>query len=169
MCAKSLQSYLTLCDPTNYSPPGSSVHRILQARILEWVAVPSCGGTSWVRDPTCVSWVSCILYHYCHHYMPNTALNTMRESRVRSLGREDPLEKEMATHSSSLAWKNPMDGVVWQAIMGLQRVGHDWATSLHSFKTCGTKINQGYQGETHKSSRIDEDVNTSLWETDWPK
>ena len=35
---KSLQSCLTLCDPTNCSPPGSSVHRILQARILEWVA-----------------------------------------------------------------------------------------------------------------------------------
>ena len=37
-------------------------------------------------------------------------LSTMQETRVRSLGREDPLEKEMATHSSILAWKNPMDG-----------------------------------------------------------
>ena len=35
---KSLQSCLTLCDPMDYSPPGSSVHGILQARILEWVA-----------------------------------------------------------------------------------------------------------------------------------
>ena len=34
---------------------------------------------------------------------------TMRETGVQSLGREDPLEKEMATHSSILAWKNPMD------------------------------------------------------------
>ena len=32
---------LTLCDPMDYSPPGSSVHEILQARILEWVAMPS--------------------------------------------------------------------------------------------------------------------------------
>ena len=32
------QLYLTLCDPMNYSPPGSSVHEILQARIPEWVA-----------------------------------------------------------------------------------------------------------------------------------
>ena len=38
--AKSLQSYLTLCDPMDCSPPGSSVHGILQARILEWVAMP---------------------------------------------------------------------------------------------------------------------------------
>ena len=37
--AKSLQSCLTLCDPIDGSPPGSSVHRILQARILEWVAI----------------------------------------------------------------------------------------------------------------------------------
>ena len=34
----------------------------------------------------------------------------VREPRVTSLGREDPLEKEMKTHSSFLAWKNPMDG-----------------------------------------------------------
>ena len=37
---KSVQSCLTLCDPMDWSPPGSSVHGILQARILEWVAVP---------------------------------------------------------------------------------------------------------------------------------
>ena len=40
-------------------------------------------------------------------------LPTMWETRVQSLGREDLLEKEMATHSSILAWKNPMDGGAW--------------------------------------------------------
>ena len=39
MCAKYLQSCLTFCDPMNCNPPGSSVHGILQARILEWVAM----------------------------------------------------------------------------------------------------------------------------------
>ena len=39
MHAKSIQSCPTLCDPMDSSPPGSSVHRILQARILEWVAI----------------------------------------------------------------------------------------------------------------------------------
>ena len=39
-CAKLLQSCLTLCNPMDRSPPGSSVHGILQARILEWVAMP---------------------------------------------------------------------------------------------------------------------------------
>ena len=41
--AKSLQSCLTLCHPMHHSPPGFPVHRILQARILQWVAVPSPG------------------------------------------------------------------------------------------------------------------------------
>ena len=52
MCAKSLQSCLTLCDPMDCSPPGSSVHGILQARILEWVAMPSSRGSSKPRDQT---------------------------------------------------------------------------------------------------------------------
>ena len=43
---KSLQSCPTLCDPMYHSPPGSSVHGILQARILEWVAKPSSRGSS---------------------------------------------------------------------------------------------------------------------------
>ena len=46
MSAKSLQLCLTLFDPVDYSPPGSSVHGILQARILEWVAMPSSRGSS---------------------------------------------------------------------------------------------------------------------------
>ena len=55
MPAKSIQSCLTLCDPMDRSPSGSSVHEILQARILEWVAVLSSRGSSWSRDPTLVS------------------------------------------------------------------------------------------------------------------
>ena len=43
-------------------------------------------------------------------------LPAVQETRVRSLGWEDPLEKEMATHSSILAWKNLMDRGAWQAI-----------------------------------------------------
>ena len=43
MCAKSLQSCPTLCDPMDRSPPGSSVHGISRARILEWAATPPPG------------------------------------------------------------------------------------------------------------------------------
>ena len=42
VCAKSLQSRPTLCDPMDCRPPSSSLHGILQARILEWVAMPFC-------------------------------------------------------------------------------------------------------------------------------
>ena len=58
-------------------------------------------------------------------------LPAMQETRVRSLGWEDPLEKEMATHSSTLAWKIPwMEEPGRLQSMGLPRVGHDWVTSL---------------------------------------
>ena len=54
------------------------------------------------------------------------------EVKVRSLGWEDPLEKEMATHSSTLAWKIPWTEEPGRLqSMGLQRVGHDWVTSFH--------------------------------------
>ena len=52
---KSLQSWPTLCDPMDCSLPGSSVHGISQARILEWVAMPASRGSSLPRDRTCVS------------------------------------------------------------------------------------------------------------------
>ena len=53
-------------------------------------------------------------------------LLTMWETRAQSLGQKDPLEKEMATHSSTIAWKIPWmeePGRLWS--MGSQRVGHD--------------------------------------------
>ena len=54
------QSCPTLCDPIDCSLPGSSVHGILQARILEWVAVSFSRGSSWPRDWSGISYVSCI-------------------------------------------------------------------------------------------------------------
>ena len=53
--AKSLQSCLTLCDPIDGSPLGSSVPGILQARVLEWVAISFSRGSSLPRDRTWVS------------------------------------------------------------------------------------------------------------------
>ena len=72
-------------------------------------------------------------------------LPTMWETQVRSLSQEDALEKEMATHSSTLAWKNPWMEERGRLQWGLQRVGHDRATSLSlsfwgdiDFKICKT-------------------------------
>ena len=50
-----VQSYQTLCDPMNCSPPGSSVHGISEASILEWAASSSSKGSSWPRDWTHIS------------------------------------------------------------------------------------------------------------------
>ena len=52
------QSYPTLCNPMDCSLPGSSVHGILQARILEWIAIPLSRGSSQPRDWTCVSYIA---------------------------------------------------------------------------------------------------------------
>ena len=61
-------SHVWLCDPMDCSPPGSSVHGIFQARILEWSAISSGMGSSLLKDQTHVCWVSCIgrqiLYHH---------------------------------------------------------------------------------------------------------
>ena len=58
-------------------------------------------------------------------------LSAMRETWVQPLGQEDPLEKEMAIHSSTIAWKIPWTEEPGRLqSMGWQRVGHDWATSL---------------------------------------
>ena len=67
-------------------------------------------------------------------------LPAMQETRVRSLGGEDPLEKEMATHSCILAWRIPwMEEPGGLQPMGSQRVGHDWAT-LHAHRESRTVI-----------------------------
>ena len=59
-----------LCDPMDCSPLGSSVHRILQVRILEWISISYSRGSSWPRDQMHISWVSCscrrILYQLHH-------------------------------------------------------------------------------------------------------
>ena len=58
-------------------------------------------------------------------------LSTMWETWVRSLGQEDPLEKEMAIHSSTIAWKIPWTEEPGRLqTMGSQRAGHDLVTSL---------------------------------------
>ena len=163
-----------------YSTPGSSVHGILQARILKWVAIPFSRGSSWPRDWTQVSciadrffniWstrealksVHCLFYSLCSsvfgfpgsstgkEYACNVGdsglilesgsssgerigypfqyswaflvaqmvknLPAMQETWVRSLGWEDPLAEDMATYSSILAWRIPLDKGVWWAMV----------------------------------------------------
>ena len=119
---------LTLCDPMDCSPPGSSVHGIFQERVLEWVAISSSRVSSRPRDRTQVSHNSGRRFTVRTSLVAQTVkcLPTMREARVQSLSREDLLEKEMVTHSSILAWKIPWTEKPGRLqSMGWQRVGHD--------------------------------------------
>ena len=68
--------HVQLCDTMDCRLPGSSDHGILQARILEWVVMPSSRGCSRPRDQTHFAYISCIgrrlLYHQCHSQIPCT-------------------------------------------------------------------------------------------------
>ena len=113
--------------------------------IIVWIE-PKSGGVAAVREVHLRSvFCQALLFPFLTHLCPDWAslvaqrlkrLPGMRETRVWSLGREDPLEKELATHSSTLAWRIP-----WREepgrlqSMGLRRVRHDWATSLHFKET----------------------------------
>ena len=65
------QLCLTLCDPMDYSSPGSSVHRISQERIQEWVAISFSKGSSWPRDQI---HVSCLAFEFFTTEPPGKAL-----------------------------------------------------------------------------------------------
>ena len=68
-------------------------------------------------------------------------LPTMWETRIQSLGQEDPPEKELATHSSTLAWKIPWTEEPGRLqSMGSQRAGHDWATKITADGDCSHEI-----------------------------
>ena len=88
VCVKSLHSCPTLCDPMDCSLLGSSVHEILQARILEWVAISFSKGSSQLRDETHVSDVSCIgrqvLYHQ-HHLTIDTKIKLLCAHEINIL------------------------------------------------------------------------------------
>ena len=65
-CVLVAQLCPTLCDSMDYSPSGSSVHGVLQARVLEWVAIPFSRGSSQPRDRTCLLHCRQIPYHLNH-------------------------------------------------------------------------------------------------------
>ena len=84
----------TLWDPMDYSLPGSSVHGILQARILEWVAIPFSRGSSWPRDRTQVFhiagrcftiWATREAYYYSHQWLTWRQITVMRYLILKTL------------------------------------------------------------------------------------
>ena len=138
--AKSLQSCLTLCDLMDCSLPDSSVPGILQARILEWIAVPSSRGSSRSRDRTHVSYVSCIAGGFFKHllntpYMMHTVL-------------EDVIKKWIGLIPSLfLTWFNEKTDHVWTLtirvkvkVKSLNRVwlfATPWTVAHHAWDSPG--------------------------------
>ena len=118
------QLCLTLVTPQDCSQPGSSVHGILLARILELSATPFSRDSFWPTGQTQVSHIASLVAQRLKR------LPAMWETWVRSLGWEDPLEEEMATHFSTLAWRIPWtEEPGGLQSTGSQRVGRDWTTS----------------------------------------
>ena len=120
------QSYLTLCDPMDCSPPGSSVHGILQARVLEYADIPFSRGSFQLSDRTQVSWNAGRFFTAWVTRDTQTLFNYFYSYSLP--------QKAMAPHSSTLAWKIPWMAEIGRLqSMGSLRVGHDWATSLSFF------------------------------------
>ena len=71
------KSCWTICDPVDCSPPGSSVQGIFQARILEWVAISSSKGSSWIRDRTYVSFLLYLGRWIFYHWATWKALSSL--------------------------------------------------------------------------------------------
>ena len=121
-----MKSCPTLSDPMDCCPPGSSIHGICQARVLEWGAIAFSDNESLEfnkkkKVPVNISLLRASLVAHTVKSLP-----AMQETWVRSLGWEDLLEKEMATHSSVLAWRIPGTGEpVGLPSLGSHRVGHD--------------------------------------------
>ena len=91
--ALSRSVYLTLCNPMDYSPPYSSARGILQARILEWVAISSSRGSSRPRNWTlvsCVSYIgSRILYHHQGSLLMEQGKKKKKKAQITRLERRD--------------------------------------------------------------------------------
>ena len=133
MHARLLQLCLTLCHALDHSLPGSSVRGILQARILEWVVMPSSRGPSQPRDQTHISNVFCIGMQVLYHWASLVAQlvknpPAMWETWVRSLGWEDSLEKGKTIHSGILAWRIP-----WTSPWGRKESDTSEQLSLFTF------------------------------------
>ena len=107
MPAKLPQSCLTLCDTMDCSLPGSSVHRILQARILEWVALPSSKGSSQPRDGTCISCIDMwVLYHQHHLGSLNQVCSNIKLKRETIKERVDNKSKSRVARKNARQWSS---------------------------------------------------------------
>ena len=157
MCA---QMCLNLCDPMDCSPPGSSVHGISQARILQWVAISFARVSSWPRDQTCIFCFSCIgrqiLYHWTTWEAPwadwgidkvncpwwlsgkESACNAGNMSSIPGLGRS--LGEGNGNPLQCSCLENPIDRGAWRSTV--HWVAKSWtAAAAKLLQSCPTLCN----------------------------
>ena len=154
-------SVVTLCDPMNCSPGGSSVHGTSQARMLEWLPFPSPGDLplpgiqpTFSRARLFRAWTATCVKRYLHLVALHRTdaensetdrrailvaswgaqnLPAVQETQVQSLGWEDPQAKGMTPHSNILAWRIPgTEEPGGLQPMGSQRIRHNWATNTQT-------------------------------------
>ena len=114
------QSCLILCGPMDCSPPGSSVHGISQARIMEWVAISYPRKSSWPRDRTLVPCVSCIGRQILYHWATWESQSMMR-----------PKHMYLKTLHWQLYWVGPKVHYIWK-IYGKTQMNF-WPTQYYLY------------------------------------
>ena len=110
MCA---QSCLTLCDPKDYSPPGSSVHGIFQARILQWVAISFSRSSSQPREPT---WISTSTGSFFTTVPPWKPLKTIGYKQITKANQDLKISVSMLIYASFISTFEFGDNYRWQEV-----------------------------------------------------
>ena len=130
---KLLQSSPTLWDPMDCSLPGFSVHGILQARVLEWIAIPSSRGSSQPRNQTCIPYISRtgrqVLYHESHMGSPQKNIGKLwgsvwkwlRGGWINSRGVDTQVKARQAYGKGRVAMMRPH---AWVQILNVTESKH---------------------------------------------
>ena len=154
------QSCPTLCDPMDSRPPESSVHGILQARILEWVSIPFSRGSSQPRDQT---WVSCIAGRFFMVWATRVAAKSLQScpSLCDPIDRSPPgfsipgilqaRTLEWVAISFSNAWKWKVKG---KSLSGIRLLATPWTAACQAPPSMGFSRQEYWSGVPLPSYRV---------------
>ena len=120
------QSCPTLFNPMDCNPPDSSIHGILQTRILEWVAVSFSKGSSWPRDLTCLFCDSCIAGRFFTAEPPGKPVSLNTNNIIYETSRQSRFDAQYWMLGAG-ALGQPR-GMVWG---GRREEGSEWGTHVY--------------------------------------
>ena len=134
--------------PLDCSPPGSSVHGIVQARILEWVAISHSRGSSWPRDPAHISCISCTgrQIHYQYRYMGNLSLFRGESTRWQLGGegwsREGFVKWGLQKHAVMVMRQSSWEGFIIRRMRTGLQIQCPWEVSGKGLASVRSRNNQ---------------------------